>query len=166
MPATVSVTAFDRGPSTLTGNGITVQAHTFETIDQRHRETSITFGQRSVEAVLLLLEACNQAAEDDTIEPVAPESYNTAEAFLAALPPRLPLPEITVHPDGEIAFEWHLGKRRVLTVSCSSNGSLAFAGLFGADTVYGRELFSDAVPDAIAHCLARLFPVQTFSSAR
>lgn len=166
MPATVSVRASESGASTPTANGIGAIAQNLEGMGQNRRETSITFGERSVESLMLLLEACGDAGNDQTTDPISLESYRVAESFLQALPPDVPLPEVMVHPDGEIAFEWHRGKRNVLTVSIGSDGSLAFAALFGVNTIYGRELFAGSIPEAIAHCLARLFPLQAVTSTR
>lgn len=162
MPATVSISASEQGLSYRTVNAISGDGRRLDTADDRRpgRETSITFGERRVESVVRLLEACTQATSDDATEPITFEEYRAAEAFLAALPPSAPLPEVTVHPDGEIAFEWHRNPRRVLTVSVASDGSLAFAALFGVNTTYGRELFSGSVPRTIAHCLDRLYPTQ------
>src|SRR5882672_2211276 len=126
MPATLSVRPFERhgGTPTLVGRAD-------RPLEGFGCETSITFGERSVDSVMRLLDACTEASRDESIDPVSPEGYQIAEAFLRALSPRIPLPDVLVHPDGEIAFEWHRGKRHVLTVSVASDGSLAFAGLFG-----------------------------------
>lgn len=163
MPAIVSITPGDH--SAPTANGVSAKAHTLEVIGNRRRETSITFGERSVDSVMRLLNACSET-ESEGARPISAESYRVAEAFLCALPSRIPLPEVMVHPDGEVAFEWHVTKRRVLTVSVASDGSLAFAALFGVNTTYGRELFTGSIPEPVAYCLARLFPLQAFASAR
>jgi len=133
--------------------------------DEEH-ETSITLGQRQVDAMVRLLDACHEASEDPETDPVQPVTFGHAEAFLGAIPPRIPLPDIMVHPDGEIAFEWHVARDRVLTVSVGSSACVAFASLHGASTVYGREPFTGFIPDQVAYLLGRLYPTQAFNFIR
>jgi hypothetical protein len=170
MPATVSIRDLGEGLNTPTANGVSWNARRLERFGYgrrtARRDTSITIGDRAVEGLVRLLDVCNQASNDDTTEPIDLHGYHLAEAFLTALPAHIPLPEVLVHPDGEIAFEWHRDPRRVVTVSVSADGTLPFAGLFGDSTTYGRERFSGTVPDAIAHCLDRLFAPQVVMRRR
>jgi hypothetical protein len=119
-------------------------------------DTSVTFGWRAADVIVRLIEACAEASEDEETEPVRPDTFNRAEEFAKCLPPRLPIPDVFVHPDGEIAFEWHLAKDRVLTVSVGPDQMVAFAALIGASSVYGRERFDGFIPDQVAHLLDRV----------
>ncbi len=42
---------------------------------------------------------------------VGVDTYLESQRFLQLLPTTIPFPEITVEPDGEIAFEWFEGPR-------------------------------------------------------
>ena len=109
-----------------TANGISAGARTFEEIRSTTHGTSITLDRRLEEGFLRLWEVCAEAGNDPETDSITPDGYRAAEALLAALPENVPLPDILVHPDGEIAFEWHRNKNHVVTVSASADGSLAY----------------------------------------
>lgn len=89
--------------------------------------------------------------------PVTEATREQALAFLSALPSTLPAPDVSVHPDGELAFEWYLGPRRLLTISVNEAGRLSFAALAGQTRLYGSEHLLDALPEPITIALRRLF---------
>lgn len=164
MPATFSVASagpLSRGETVHGLSDNDRQLGVPQTQEAQYAETSITFGQRQVDLMVRLLEACHEASSDPETDPVLADTFELSEAFLRVIPPRVPLPDVMVHPDGEIAFEWHLARDRVLTVSAGPAGSVAFAALLGASTAYGRESFAGVIPDQVAHLLGRLFPTQT-----
>jgi len=84
-------------------------------------------------------------------------SYLEAERFIHSLPITVPSPEITVEPDGEIAFEWRNGPRCVFSVSMGNNGELTYAGLFGRSKTHGTEYFGDGLPRTILDNIQRVF---------
>ncbi len=84
-------------------------------------------------------------------------SYIEALRFLDFLPKTLPTPEITIEPDGEIAFEWRHSKRRVFSVSIGGKGELTYAGLFGLNKTHGTEIFGDEFPETILDNIQRVF---------
>lgn len=84
-------------------------------------------------------------------------SYTEALRFLYFLPKTLPAPEITVEPDGEIAFEWRHSKRRIFSVSIGEKGELTYAGLFGFNKTHGTEFFGDEFPETILDNVQRVF---------
>jgi hypothetical protein len=79
--------------------------------------------------------------------PVSVLAFLNARAFLSNLPTTVPIPEITVEPDGEIAFEWYLQPRWVFSVSVGSNNELTYAGLFGRNKIHGTEYFENELPN-------------------
>lgn len=87
---------------------------------------------------------------------VEPSTYAHADQFLRLLPSSTSVPDITVDSDGEIVFEWDLGRRRVFSVSVGRDGTLTFAGLFGHTKVHGAEHLREALPAVISDCLQRL----------
>ena len=84
------------------------------------------------------------------------DSYREAIRFARSLPTMIPLPEIAVDPDGEVALEWYEGPRKVVTVSIGSRNEITYAGLFGFNKVNGTECFYDEIPKAILDNLDRL----------
>ncbi len=91
-------------------------------------------------------------------QPVSASAYTEALAFLNALPPHIPIPEVVPEPDGSIGFEWENGANRVFTASLSGKGSIVYAGLIGKGTkTHGTETFDDAIPPSTIQTIQRLF---------
>lgn len=87
---------------------------------------------------------------------VESSTYGYASQFFMLLPSTIPLPEITADTDGEILFEWDLGRRRIFSVSIGRDGTLTYAALFGYTKTYGTEHFRETLPVVISECLERL----------
>jgi len=85
------------------------------------------------------------------------DSYAEATRFAQTFPKTIPLPDVTVEPDGEIAFEWYRQPRRVFSISIGSRNVITFAGLFGLNKVNGEEYFGDEIPKTILDNLERLY---------
>jgi hypothetical protein len=84
--------------------------------------------------------------------------FSEALRFLKTLPLTLTRPELTVDPDGEIAFEWYGDRsRRVFSVSVGSNNELTYAGIFGSSKSNGNEYFGDELPKTILDNIRRVF---------
>jgi hypothetical protein len=93
--------------------------------------------------------------------PVTEATLEQAFALLSALPSTLPAPDVSVHPDGELAFEWYFGPRRLVTISVNEAGRLSFAALAGHTRLYGSEHLLDALPESITLALRKLFAART-----
>ena len=89
--------------------------------------------------------------------PVSDATVAQGLAFLDLLPSTVPPPEVSAHPDGELAFEWWRGPGRVLTVSVNETGRLSYAAMFGDARQHGTEYLLDAVPDSLFQALRRLY---------
>jgi hypothetical protein len=124
-------------------------------------EAAFTVGsRRHADMTVALLEACAQAQESGwdgyNGEGVKTGAYISAEALLRALPGSVPAPEISVDPDGEIAFDWTADRQHVFSISIGDNGILSYAGLFGGSKVTGREVFTGVFPVGIVAHIARV----------
>jgi len=117
-------------------------------------------GDRRMEGRLALLEAAEEASEEDwdgyNAAPVDMRSLYHAEKLLRALPLVVPAPEVSIHPNGNIMLEWHMGRRMAFTVSVGYDGALVYAGIFGSNTIHGTEYFADELPETIARNLGRV----------
>lgn len=89
-------------------------------------------------------------------KPVDPDSFLMAVRLFHSLPRMLPLPDVSVDPDGEVAFEWYVEPRRSFSVSVGADGVLTYAGLFGSAKVHGTEHLVDELPETIRWNLHRL----------
>lgn len=122
---------------------------------------SITLDDRYREALVALAYSYEEASEDNWdgygARKAQAASFKNGKAFLLALPTTLPLPEVSVDPDGEMSFSWQKGPRLVLSISISKDGVLNYAGLFGRNKTHGTEHFIEAIPKTITDNLERLF---------
>lgn len=125
---------------------------------------SVSIDEAYKESLDLLLDAFEEASRPNwdgyDAYPVSGATVAQARAFLDLLPSTLPGPEISPHPDGELAFEWSFGPRRLLTVSVNESGRLSYAALFGHARLHGTEFLLDAMPEAVALALRRLYAAQ------
>jgi len=82
-------------------------------------------------------------------EPADPLSFGYAIQFLEQLPSWATNPDVALDPDGEFSLEWDSGRRWVFSVSLGRDGTLSYAGLFGAAKRHGVEPFADEIPEVI-----------------
>ena len=90
--------------------------------------------------------------------PVPAEATARAQAFLAALPHGLPMPEFSVEPDdGSLSLEWYTGYRRVFSVSIGRSMRLPYAGLDGTDKWHGVAQFDGIIiPQRIVESIRQI----------
>ena len=68
------------------------------------------------------------------------------------------IPQVTIDPDGEVAFEWRHNRHRVFSVSVGPRGELTYAGLFDGSNVHGVETrMVDGLPREIRAGIQRVF---------
>lgn len=122
---------------------------------------SIVLGEKNVkitQALMNILEECAHPNWDGYgAKPIDKESYHESLRFVQYLPNSIPSPEVTIEPDGEIAFEWFNNKRRVFSISIGRNGELTYAGLFGYNKAHGTEFFGDELPKTILESIQKVF---------
>jgi len=122
---------------------------------------SISIGDSFRETLENLLSAFDEASRENWdaygAHSVSHEALSYGLGFLSALPITAPKPEISVHPDGDIAFEWYREPRKVFTVSINRVGEINFAGLFGKNKIHGVEYFANEIPEEIANGIRRLY---------
>ena len=122
---------------------------------------SVSFDEKSREQLEALRDAYEEASlpgwDGHGAEPVSKATLAQALAFLDILPSTSPSPGMSAHPDGELAFEWYVGRGRVLSISVNEAGRLSYAALFGYSSQHGTEILLDSLPEAIALALRRLY---------
>lgn len=127
---------------------------------ESQRETSVSVDQPRLEAIEALIAVASEAAEEgwDGYEGkrVLGSTLSKALSFLDTLPSTVPVPDISAHPDGEVAFYWSPSPRRTLTVSVNAAGRVSFAAIVGHRRLFGSEYFTDELPESIALALRRL----------
>jgi hypothetical protein len=88
--------------------------------------------------------------------PIDPRSAEHASTFIRALPTTVPVPDVSVDPDGEVDLLWQLDPTRTISVSVGPNGKLTYAALIGAAESYGTEWLSSEIPQPILDSLTRV----------
>jgi hypothetical protein len=102
-----------------------------------------------------LAECAEQNWDGYGAAPVKFVSVAHAIRFLELLPEELELPEVSIDPDGEAAFEWIGEGRKRFSVSFGEKGRLTYAGLFGENKMHGIEMFIEEIPNIIIHAIKR-----------
>jgi hypothetical protein len=125
------------------------------------RETSVSVDQPRLEAMEALIAVASEASEEgwDGYEGkrVLGSTLSKAFSFLATLPSTVPGPDISAHPDGEVAFYWSPSPRRTLSVSVNAAGRVSFAAIVGHQRLFGSEYLTDELPESIALALRQLY---------
>jgi hypothetical protein len=141
----------------ITWSGVSAEAQSVDEVRgrlSRERGNSLTLEAKRLSMFNALLDACVAAPKIYEGIRLHPATYEHALAFLLALPITYRAPQISVHPDGEIEFEWFRGPRAVVTIAFGESGDVQYAGLIGQRTIHGEEPFAGAIPQPIADILA------------
>jgi hypothetical protein len=88
--------------------------------------------------------------------PLDPRSAEQAVRFIQALPTTVPVPDVSVDPDGEVDLLWQLDPTRTISVSVGPNGRLTYAALMGMAQSYGTEWLANEIPQPILDSLTRV----------
>lgn len=127
--------------------------------DATDHSPSVQFEDRRRQLYEALISAFEAAAEEDWDGEGAaaadPLSLDYAVIFAETLPVWVPVPDVSVDPDGEMSLDWDRGRRSVFSVSIGPDGRLTYAGLFGAGKIRGVEPFTDNIPEVIIHGIRR-----------
>jgi len=89
--------------------------------------------------------------------PVEPGAYYRARCLMASLLDSFPAPAVGGNPHGSITLEWMTGQRRRVMISIGEDERIAYAAVFGEETVQGVASFIRDVPREITAMLSRLY---------
>jgi hypothetical protein len=93
---------------------------------------------------------------DDVLsERISAESVDIALAFLAVLPPDVPVPEASASSDGTVDWYWRNG-RYAATVTFYPDGRVAYFAMTDAGRVKDSFKFNGSVPDELVESLRQL----------
>lgn len=87
-----------------------------------------------------------------------PSTLETAQGLVDVFPVSAIIlqPDVSATPQGEVDFDWVVSQDTMLTVSACPSGEIAFAGIFGAAQLDGKEPWVGGLPYFIEMCLQRL----------
>ncbi len=76
-----------------------------------------------------------------------------AKRIARFLPVTLSAPEVSVDPDGEVAFDWRTNSRSSVSFSIGPFGTLRYASINKGSENYGLEPWRDGLPESIARLI-------------
>jgi hypothetical protein len=130
---------------------VPLSADEWDDVPSRAGSRELTRQQLEIELVGALVDA------DRSGRVVAPASLINATRFLAWMPHNWPSPSVVVEDDGDIAFDWVLGRRQMLTVSFGPSQQVGYSALMGREPIYGKATLSAGpVPETVAFVMNRL----------
>lgn len=88
---------------------------------------------------------------------VPDEAFLRARAFLDQVLRRFPSPTAASTPNGSLSFEWAPKNGCRFMVSIGEEDLVAFAGVFGSETVYGTATFIEDLPRSVGQNLQRVY---------
>lgn len=97
----------------------------------------------------VLSELLTLAREDG----IAPGALAKAMEFAYVLPSDVRLPEMSIDPDGDVAFDWG-GDSGIVSVSVGPTGRIVYAAELGGEPTSGTSQFAGEVPASLRASLA------------
>lgn len=109
------------------------------------------------EAIDSVMDAYAESRQAGEAEPISDLTCKETIDFLRKLPSSLPIPEVVLEPNGDLALEWFVSNYWSFLVGFSGKGIMTYAGLFGrGQKTYGTELISEAIPSSAVENIRRV----------
>ncbi|MDF0665507.1 MAG: hypothetical protein P0119_05440 [Nitrospira sp.] len=113
--------------------------------------------QKRKEAIDSVMDAYAESRQGGEIAPISELTCKETIDFLRKLPSTLPIPEVIIEPNGDLALEWFVSNYCSFLVGFSGKGVITYAGLFGrGQKTYGTEFISEAIPSSIVENIRRV----------
>jgi len=113
--------------------------------------------QKRKEEIDSVMDAYAESRQAGEVAPISELTCRETIDFLRKLPSTLPIPEVIVEPDGDLALEWFVSNYCSFLVGFSGRGIITYAGLFGrGQKTYGTELISEAIPSSVVENIRRV----------
>jgi hypothetical protein len=126
-------------------------------------ETAMTTGVRRQE-IVRALETASAVAQEPSwdgygAQPLQPATIAHAFQFLSQLPASFPTPQVAIDSDGDVAIEWDIAPRRVISVRVAPDGTLNYAGIAGHSVFHGVEPSREGIPSAVVSAISRVVAI-------
>jgi len=113
--------------------------------------------QKRKEAIDSVMDAYAESRQAGEVAPTSELTCRETIDFLRKLPSTLPIPDVIVEPNGDLALEWFVSNYCSFLVGFSGRGIITYAGLFGrGQKTYGTELISEAIPSSVVENIRRV----------
>ncbi len=96
----------------------------------------------------------SESMDEDTL---LPTTFARARKLLDTIPSGFPVPDISLDPDGEVAFDWIRADRTMVSVSIGPERDPSYAAGLADSTAHGFVRWADTFPDALRDLLRRLY---------
>lgn len=90
-------------------------------------------------------------------EPVSAEALSQTERFLRLVLGKFPPPTAAASPTGSLTLEWINAVDRRLVVAFRGDEQIAYAAIYGTETIHGCASFIRDIPLEIARQLDRIY---------
>lgn len=118
---------------------------------------SVTMGTQHHQIQLALIDLAREAAKSNWdgygAAAVSEGALSFAKRIARFLPLTVSPPEVSVDPDGEVAFDWRTDSRSSISFSISSLGTLRYASINKGSENYGLEPWRDGLPESVARII-------------
>jgi hypothetical protein len=84
-------------------------------------------------------------------------AFIEANSFLRTALKRFPAPTASATPSGSLTLEWIVSPSRRFIVIFGGDTQIAYAGIYGSETIQGTAIFVRDLPLEVAKQLVRLF---------
>jgi len=119
--------------------------------------SSVSMGTQYQQIQLALSDIAGEAANNNWDGYGARAVDRGALAFAKRIAQFLPIavspPEISVDPDGEVAFDWRADPRSSISISIGPLGTLRYASVNRGSESYGLEPWRDGLPESVARII-------------
>jgi hypothetical protein len=89
--------------------------------------------------------------------PISGASFIEVQKFVGLID-SLPMPDVTAHPDGEMALDWYGSGGDVFSISFGEAGRVSYAGRFEeGNVIHGREKSGSLDVEFIEKLIRRVF---------
>jgi hypothetical protein len=113
--------------------------------------------QRRKEAIDSVMNAYAESRQVGEVAPIAEVTCKETIDFLTKIPSTIPIPEVVVEPNGDLALEWFVSNYYSFLVGFSGRSIVTYSGLFGrGQKTYGTELITEAIPPLIIENIRRV----------
>ena len=90
--------------------------------------------------------ALGELVVDEDQYAVSTAAVQRALRLVQSLPNHVPIPDVAVDPDGEIALDWMPSRTRAFSISVGDSDRLAYALMDGSDRAHGVFRFTGSIP--------------------
>lgn len=152
------VTAYGASAGLVQTTVVSEVARRFQDLieDLRSTEQTQSMEGRAVEFEARLRAALDALVIDEDQRAVPTAAVRMVSGLVRGLPASLPLPEVSIDPDGAISLDWMPSRTRLFSISVDDSERLAYAWVNGSDRGHGVVRLSGPIPRPLLSQLLEL----------